>query len=93
MGEGAPLTAVGLTEVDAAVKAGKVETLYLAEELDGFQDSNEDERVKFQELSDDTIPQRLNKVVMRPVRMGGEVKVPPTALALTKTEALARLRY
>ena len=93
MGEGAPLTAVGLTEIDEAAKQGKVETLYLADELDGFQDSNEDERVKFQELADDTVPQRVNRVVMRTVRMGGEVKVPPTALSLTKTEALARLRY
>ncbi|MGB3455139.1 MAG: hypothetical protein WBG08_03490 [Litorimonas sp.] len=93
MGEGAPLTAVGLTDVDEAARAGKVQTLYLADELDGFQDSNEDERVEFQQLTDDTIPQRVNKVAMRTVRMGGEVKVPPTALALTGTEALARLRY
>ncbi|MEM7730482.1 MAG: hypothetical protein AAF311_14640 [Pseudomonadota bacterium] len=93
MGEGAPLTAVGLTAIDEAVKAGKVQTLYLADELDGFQDSNEDERIEFKQLTDDTVPQRVNRVAMRTVQMGGEVKVPPTALALTETEALARLRY
>ncbi|MGB6231649.1 MAG: hypothetical protein WBF53_16150 [Litorimonas sp.] len=93
MGEGAPLTAVGLSEVDEAVREGRVRTLYLANELDGFQSSNDDERIEFQQLTDDTLPQRVNRVVMRTVRMGGEVKVPPTALALTKTEALARLRY
>ena len=93
MGEGAPLTAVGLTEVAEAAKLGKVETLYLASELDGFLASNDDERVKFTELEDNALPRRINHVVMTTVAMGGEVKVPPLQAALTKNEALARLRY
>ena len=93
MGEGAPLTAVGLTEVAEAAKLGKVETLYLASELDGFLASNDDERVKFTELEDNAVPRRINQIAMTTVQMGGEVKVPPLARALTKNEALARLRY
>ena len=93
MGDGAPRTAAGLTDVNAAAKAGKIQTLYLADEVDGFQDSNDDERIEFKELDDDTLPQQINRLVMRTVQMGGNVKVPPTALALTKNEAMARLRY
>ena len=93
MGRGAPLTAVGLHEVKTAADAGKIETLYLADELDGFQDSNDDERVEFQELEENTVPERLNRIAMRTVQTGGEVKVPPLALALTDTETLARLRF
>lgn len=93
MGDGAPLTAVGLSDVNSAADAGKIETLYVAGELDGFQDSNEDEKLDFQQLEEDAASRRLNRIVMRTVQMGGEVKVPPTALALTDTEALARLRY
>ena len=93
MGDGAPLTAVGLANVKTAADAGKVETLYVAGELDGFQDSNDDERIEFKNLEEDTVPRRLNRIVMRTVQMGGEVRVPPTAFALTETEALARLRF
>ena len=93
MGEGAPLTAVGLTDSLEAAKLGKVETLYLASELDGFLASNDDERVKFEALTDETVPQHINRLVMTTVQMGGEVKVPPTALKLTEAEAMARLRY
>ncbi|WP_298918047.1 hypothetical protein [uncultured Algimonas sp.] len=93
MGEGAPLTAAGLSAVDEAANEGRIRTLYLAADVDGFQDSNEDERITFQVLGADTLPLRVNTLVMRTVQAGGEVKVPPTALALTDTEALARLRY
>ena len=93
MGEGAPLTAVGLTEIADAAKQGKVETLYLASELDGFLASNDDERVKFTELEENALPRRINHVVMTTVQMGGEVKVPPLQHKLTDAEALARLRY
>ncbi len=93
MGEGAPLTAAGLSDVAEAAKAGKIETLYLASELDGFAASNDDERVKFQELEENALPRRINQVVMRTVQMGGEVKVPPLQHKLTESEALARLRY
>ena len=93
MGEGAPLTAVGLSQIDDAAKAGQVETLYLASELDGFMASNDDERVKFTELESDALPRRVNRVVMTTVQMGGEVKVPPLQHKLTGNDALARLRY
>lgn len=93
MGDGAPLTAAGLSAVDEAAGKGRIQTLYLSADVDGFQDSNKDERISFDILSDNTLPMRVNRVVMRTVQTGGEVKVPPTALALTETEALARLRY
>jgi len=93
MGDGAPLTAAGLSAADEAASAGKIQTLYLSADVDGFQDSNDDERIEFQALGENTLPLRVNRLVMQTVQSGGEVKVPPTALALTKTEALARLRY
>ena len=45
------------------------------------------------EWSGDQLTLWMPSQSVRTVRMGGEVKVPPTALALTETEALARLRY
>lgn len=93
LGRGAPQTATGLDEVEKAAKDGKVRTLYLSAESDGFQDSEDDERVSFYDLEDDTLPQTINRIVMRTVQQGGEVKIPPLAHALSDTRALARLRY
>ena len=91
--KGAPQTAIGLDAVEDAAKLGKVETIYLSSDIDGFQESEDDERVSLDTLSDQAPLFKANRVVMRTVQQGGDVEVPSAIVALETSSAMARLRY
>ena len=93
LGDGAPLSLSGFEAINDAAKMGKVDTLYLLDPRDGLQESDSDERLKFQNMSAGSPKSQSNKLAIQVLSMGGRVEVPIGDTVDTGSESFATLRY